>query len=635
MGQAPISNLITQSTNKKNDEQQMNLIIQSYPIMITDLNLFVQDQDFPNIISIDWQVVNAKTMEVKSSESLIVKPTNISKIKAQTLLKTGVTELMLQEKGITLSEALAKFTEFLFKELIMQNQSFQLITFGDWPLQYQLPIEATQKSIKLGPHFSQYINYMKLVLELYGVEVAAKLTRPEQIVNEFNIGEKLIDIPIKSTFHCALMIEFFKNKMLPDLQTVINEETLGQDVCYSPTNVIEQKGSKEKDFASETAKTLGLEEETKHSSLDQNPLIMKERKLSQEQPQYQGRDEMRKRSRSRSYERNKRDSESLRQSEQQGSHHRNQTSNGDQNRNQQPAYVKISNIPIDTKESDIFNQIPKRITIFEIAIGRDQFDQHACIFRIDRDNLDNVLELGITHIKDQQVQVNEGTQGEFNHLRQNRRGGSNEHERADPQIDFSKYDLNDYLGLKLRGLPFSIKRDEINQFFSNFNYVRDSVKLGRTGEGLLTGEGAILFHSEEDSKKAFQQRQGQSIGHRWIELYQITIADYQNFEEMQKQRRTVKLGKYITDSNRERIMKLRGLPFQVQPDDITRFFKDYQVTKSDVVIEEINGKKTGFGLVFFKDQETAQQAQENMNRKKIGNRYVEIMEPTITDMMPN
>lgn len=41
------------------------------------------------------QVVDVKTLEVKTSESLIVKPTNIPKIKAQTLLKTGVTELML------------------------------------------------------------------------------------------------------------------------------------------------------------------------------------------------------------------------------------------------------------------------------------------------------------------------------------------------------------------------------------------------------------------------------------------------------------------------------------------------------------------------------------------------------------
>lgn len=52
-------------------------------------------------------------------------------------------------------------------------------------------------------------------------------------------------------------------------------------------------------------------------------------------------------------------------------------------------------------------------------------------------------------------------------------------------------------------------------------------------------------------------------------------------------------------------MKLRGLPFTVTVEQLCEFFGDFNVSRSDVVIEEINGKKTGFGLVFFKDQETA------------------------------
>ena len=68
--------------------------------------------------------------------------------------------------------------------------------------------------------------------------------------------------------------------------------------------------------------------------------------------------------------------------------------------------------------------------------------------------------------------------------------------------------LNDYLGLRLRGLPFTIRRDDINSFFTNYNYVKDSVKLGRSQDGMLTGEGAILFPSEDECKIAFQQRNG-------------------------------------------------------------------------------------------------------------------------------
>jgi RNA recognition motif-containing protein len=52
-------------------------------------------------------------------------------------------------------------------------------------------------------------------------------------------------------------------------------------------------------------------------------------------------------------------------------------------------------------------------------------------------------------------------------------------------------------------------------------------------------------------------------------------------------------------------MKLRGLPFSISVEQLCEFFSDYRVSKSDIVIEEINGKKTGFGLVFFPDQTTA------------------------------
>lgn len=73
-------------------------------------------------------------------------------------------------------------------------------------------------------------------------------------------------------------------------------------------------------------------------------------------------------------------------------------------------------------------------------------------------------------------------------------------------------------------------------------------------------------------------------------------------------------------------MKLRGLPFSITADLVVDFFSDYGVSRSDVVIEEINGKKTGFGLVFFSDEMVARQAREEKHKKNIGSRYVEVLE---------
>ena len=82
----------------------------------------------------------------------------------------------------------------------------------------------------------------------------------------------------------------------------------------------------------------------------------------------------------------------------------------------------------------------------------------------------------------------------------------------------------------MRGLPFHVKNEDIMFFFADYKFIPDSIKIGKNQENVKTGEGAILFQDEGESKKAFNEKQGQHIGHRWIELYQITYDDYLNFE---------------------------------------------------------------------------------------------------------
>lgn len=79
--------------------------------------------------------------------------------------------------------------------------------------------------------------------------------------------------------------------------------------------------------------------------------------------------------------------------------------------------------------------------------------------------------------------------------------------------------LTDYTGLRLRGLPFSSKKEDVTFFFSDYSIIPESVKIGRTPDNLKTGEAACLFKDEIECKKAFNERQGKNIGHRWIELY--------------------------------------------------------------------------------------------------------------------
>ena len=49
------------------------------------------------------------------------------------------------------------------------------------------------------------------------------------------------------------------------------------------------------------------------------------------------------------------------------------------------------------------------------------------------------------------------------------------------------------LGLKMRGLPFSAGKDDIRQFFRDYKYREESIKLQVNGRGRLTGEAALMF----------------------------------------------------------------------------------------------------------------------------------------------
>ena len=75
------------------------------------------------------------------------------------------------------------------------------------------------------------------------------------------------------------------------------------------------------------------------------------------------------------------------------------------------------------------------------------------------------------------------------------------------------------LGLKMRGLPFSAGRDDIRQFFRDYRYREETIKLQVNGRGRPTGEAALMFQDESEAKNAFNQKQGSTMGSRWIELF--------------------------------------------------------------------------------------------------------------------
>jgi hypothetical protein len=55
------------------------------------------------------------------------------------------------------------------------------------------------------------------------------------------------------------------------------------------------------------------------------------------------------------------------------------------------------------------------------------------------------------------------------------------------------------------------------------------------------------------------------------------------------------------------------------------------VADDDIVIETRQGKKTGYALVFLKNEDDVQRAHQVLNKKYIGTRFIELMIPRIED----
>ncbi|XP_077214107.1 RNA-binding (RRM/RBD/RNP motifs) family protein [Tasmannia lanceolata] len=78
--------------------------------------------------------------------------------------------------------------------------------------------------------------------------------------------------------------------------------------------------------------------------------------------------------------------------------------------------------------------------------------------------------------------------------------------------------------LRLRGLPFSAGKDDVLDFFNDFELSEDSVHIPLNSDGRPTGEAFVEFASAEDSKAAMVKDR-MTLGSRYIELFPSSVEE--------------------------------------------------------------------------------------------------------------
>lgn len=176
--------------------------------------------------------------------------------------------------------------------------------------------------------------------------------------------------------------------------------------------------------------------------------------------------------------------------------------------------------------------------------------------------------------------------------------------------------------VKIRGLPYNIRYEEVADFFKDYKYIEQSVVLGTNYEGRKNGFGAMLFQSEDEAEKAAKEMHKQYIGQRYVDLSIISYDEYKNFNSQGKptggnyggeQGSYVKLFNCVNGDNEFRSLVLRGLPYRVTIEEIQNFLKEFAVIpEGSIFIEEFNGKRTGSALVVFENEEMAGAAKNGL-----------------------
>ena len=182
--------------------------------------------------------------------------------------------------------------------------------------------------------------------------------------------------------------------------------------------------------------------------------------------------------------------------------------------------------------------------------------------------------------------------------------------------------------LRMRGLPFKSKREDVETFFHPLALA--DVRFTVDKDGRPSGRAYVDFNSEEDMNEALT-RNGDCIGKRYIELFRDEgPQSFRREGESEKKREFGGRGneeeeedETIADSGR---LFLRNLSFTVKEDDLMETFEQFgPLTEVTVPLDKTTNRPTGLGFVTFMLPEHAVRAYEALDGQVYQGRLLHIL----------
>ncbi|VVB18400.1 unnamed protein product [Arabis nemorensis] len=88
--------------------------------------------------------------------------------------------------------------------------------------------------------------------------------------------------------------------------------------------------------------------------------------------------------------------------------------------------------------------------------------------------------------------------------------------------------------LKMRGLPYSVNKPQIIEFFSGYKVIEGRVHVVCRPDGKATGEAYVEFETAEEARRAMAKDK-MSMGSRYVELFPTTREEARRAESRSRQ----------------------------------------------------------------------------------------------------
>ncbi|EKX54712.1 hypothetical protein GUITHDRAFT_57099, partial [Guillardia theta CCMP2712] len=194
--------------------------------------------------------------------------------------------------------------------------------------------------------------------------------------------------------------------------------------------------------------------------------------------------------------------------------------------------------------------------------------------------------------------------------------------------------------VRMRGLPFSVREEDIREFFSGLLVRPHGIFFTSSRDGRPTGEAFVIFERDDEGEKALSLDR-KHMGTRYVEVFKSNKPDLVRLCAGCVPAVAPSMPPSLPPSlpphphphshpmpgslaAKDLVVKVRGLPYSAKEADVFDFFCSSNVRPSGVnLIQNARGESSGDAYVELGSEEEVMRALA-LHRSNFGHRYLEI-----------